>query len=323
MAIGSVNMIREDFMKSLASLLIFFTVLTNMGWAEPAAPDKNVMGRLSWHGDMNQIYWCIEPWVVCQGNNYTSIFVSWPNGDERANNAALHRRQTLNLPRTTFWLYDRGREIGTLEVQAGVIPHTGESILPGKVSWKGKPLHQDDLMNKEVVALSRPIPQNFWHPQDRLTPEQASGFKQMLISALTKPPAASKSNGHMKPITGQRPMGKRTEKMFVMDLDQDGQLEVFGELKCEGKPCTTMVADVFAIWQGRWNVLRQATYWAYCPQAEAVGDPYFKVIPVDLNGDGRAEVFIHHTFYETWGITLYHYQGGRLIKQLELGEGGV
>jgi hypothetical protein len=108
-----------------------------------------------------------------------------------------------------------------------------------------------------------------------------------------------------------------------LDLDQDGQPEAYGELKSEGKSCTMMVADLFATWQGSWNVLRQATYWAYCPQAEAVGDHYFEVIPVDLNGDGRAEVFIQHGFYETWGISLFHYQGGRLIKQLEFGEGGL
>jgi hypothetical protein len=296
---------------------------TTPAGAKPAAPDMTVMGMLTWYSEKNRTFWCIAPWVVSKDNSYSSIHINEINELDEVRNAALQRRQALRLLNLTFWLYDRGVEIGTLEVQAGVVA-SDKASWPGKVSWKGKPLHQDDLGHKEIVALSRPIPQNFWLPLDRLTPEQASGFRQRLTAALTRPPAVSKSGAHMKPPAGQRPVGKITEKHFqVMDLDQDGQLEVFGELKSEGKPCTTMVADLFATWQGGWQVLWQATYWAYCPQAEAVGDPYFKVIPVDLDGDGRAEVFIQHIFYETWGISLFHYQGGRLIKQLDFGDGGV
>jgi len=292
--------------------------------SKPTAQATTVMGRLSWFGEKNKTIWCVEPWVVSRGNNINSIFVSWPNGDERTNNAALQRRRALNLPGTIFWLYDQGSEIGTLIVQAGVIPHTGQSILPGKVSWKAKPLTAEQISNRRIVALSRPIPQNFWVPQDRLTPEQLSGFRQLLTSALNSTPKGFKGGVPRKPSASQRPTGKIAEKKFlVLKLDHEGQLGVYGELKCEGKPCTTMVADVFAAWQGRWNVLRQATYWAYCPQAEAVGDPYFEVILVDLKGDGRPAVFIHHTFYESWGIPLFQYQGGRLIKLLEFGEGGV
>jgi hypothetical protein len=292
--------------------------------SQPAAPAMTIMGRLTWYGQQNRTYWGIEPWVICKDNNYTSIFVSWPNGNERANNAALKRRRTSRLPGTTFWLYDRGSEIGTLVVQSGVIPHTGESILPGKVSWKGKPLTTEEISNRKIIALSHPIPQNFWASQDRLTHEQLAGFRQLLSYTLNRTPKGLKGGVTQKSIATQRSIGKITEKKFVvLNLDRDGQLGVYGELKCEGKPCTTMVANVFAAWQGRWNVLRQATYWAYCPQAEAVGDPYFEVIPVDLKGDGRPAVFVQHTFYESWGISLFQYQGGRLIKLLEFGEGGV
>jgi hypothetical protein len=289
---------------------------------ETTASAMTVMGRLSWYGEKNKTFWCIEPWVVCKDNTYSSIHVSEPGGDERTNKTAFQRRRTLRLPAATFWLYERGAEIGTFGVQAGAVG-SNRTSWPGKVTWKGRPLNTEEIKDRKIIALSRPIPQNFWLSQDRLTPEQLSGFRQLLTATLTRTPKGFKS-GSRKPRAAQRPMGKIEEKKFiVLDLDQDGQPEAYGELKSEGKSCTMMVADLFATWQGSWNVLRQATYWAYCPQAEAVGDHYFEVIPVDLNGDGRAEVFIQHGFYETWGISLFHYQGGRLIKQLEFGEGGL
>ena len=282
------------------------------------------MGQLYRHGEKTQTLWCIEPWLVCRDKVYSPIHIDGISYEEKKlRDATLRKRRALRLSKNlTFWLYDRGVEIGTLEVEAGTVA-SDKLYWPGKVSWKGKPL--DELGPKEIIALSRPIPQNFWLPPERLTPRQASDFKQLLTAALTRLPAVSHDGARLTPIGGQHPVGKIIENHFqVMDLDHDGQIEVFGELEGKGKPCTKMVADFFATWRGgTWQALRQSTYWAYCPQAEAVGDPHFEVIPVDLDGDGRAEVFIKHGFYESWGISLFHYEGGRLVKQLEVGAGGV
>jgi PHD/YefM family antitoxin component YafN of YafNO toxin-antitoxin module len=57
---------------------------------------------------------------------------------------------------------------------------------------------------------------------------------------------------------------------------------------------------------------------AECPWFETAGDDNFRLAPVDIDGDGTAEVIISEGRWESWTRTLHQIRDGQLMKTLKI-----
>lgn len=251
------------------------------------------------------------PLAVYGDDKYQSVYLEGWNKDIKRTNSA---RQSLERMRN-FEVYSKGNPIGKFEVIGfGDFSQEGgpQMALVGGIHWQSKPTTDLDITTSDAIALSKPIPQPFWPSGLKLSSKQASSLTQILNETLRMAVNYERS---------QRPVGTapKSRTIEIMDLDQDGQPDVYASIRWAGEPCDEMYASVLAMWRGRWIILRRSTYLAECPGREAAGDEHFDASVVDIDGDGVAELILSEGRWESWRRTLYQVRDGQLIKRLNIG----
>lgn len=120
------------------------------------------------------------------------------------------------------------------------------------------------------------------------------------------------------------------EKISVVDLNQDGQPEIYGLVRQGADPKNRSSreardAGIVGVYANMW-----LTYSSQQPQtlasqvtpysAIAARPAYDLIITVDINGDGIQEAIVRNTGYESTSFGIYEYQGNQL-KQVFSGAG--
>lgn len=247
----------------------------------------------------------LQPVVLSEKGTFTSLYPE-ASATPTVTQLAMERLRAFKV----YHLYFRGVEVATFSVQ-DVQDKTadGQGLrLQGQTRWTTKPVGDMYAVRDRAIALSRPIPQPFWPKALRLSAAQNTSLEASLTSTLKQ---ATSFVGSQR-VVGSVPKQKQIN---VMDLDRDGQPEVFAQVRWQGRPCDEMYATVFAVWRQRWEVFRSSTYLAECAGiGEAAGDDLFSVLPVDITGDGVAELLVSEGRWESWQRAIYSMLNGTLVK---------
>ena len=309
----------------LLVVVILGLILGTEAGGEAAAARPTLMATLQKSSQPQG--WHLVPLVLSQGGEHRSVFPG-PPGPSRAE---ADRLKAGLQDFRAFWLYHQGRLVGTFKVKGWVDLSPGPFLAwEGEVDWRIN-LAEEDL--PQVVALSRPIPQPFWLADYRLTQVQTSGLNRLLEETLRRAPQVIEAHWKAGPegpqvrpevYAGQQTVGPRPGKTTLVALEPelDGAVMVYARVDWKGKPCKGMTANVLAVWRNKWVVLRVATQMSECPHAPALGERVFEVLPVDLDGDGVAELIITERFLDAWTKVLYQYREGQLHRLLTLARGG-
>lgn len=120
------------------------------------------------------------------------------------------------------------------------------------------------------------------------------------------------------------------EKISVVDLNQDGQPEVYGLVRKGIDPKNQSseisrdagVVGAYAnVWLAYSNQQPQALASQVTPYSAIAARPAYDLITtVDINGDGIQEAIVKNTGYESTSFGIYEYQGNQL-KQVFSGAG--
>lgn len=259
----------------------------------------------------------VVPFVVYDGSKFTSAYVGWRT-DEASSRQLV--RSVLG-DRQSFFLYQQGNLVGRFEGSrfVNLNDHGGPSLaLTGKFTWlSGAAPDVDYRPENDIVALSRAIPQPFWFCSMKPSAEKVSALDRAVDEALT---VGARNRRASQKKVGDAP--KYVTRLYL-DIDRDGQPEAYESAHWAGQPCAEMGAVTLATWVGSsWVAVRSAVSLAECPDVEWAGDARFYVLPVDIDGDGIAELLVREGAWESWHINLYRLEGGRLRKILKIGDYG-
>jgi len=217
----------------------------------------------------------------------------------------------------TFWLYQKGTLIGHFEATGdfvwGVDVETGH--VPGRIFWK---VSEEEIMEIiedifSITALSYPIPQPFWPPGLILTSKQYSDLERVIQEALLR--AFQKFRKDPKDYLYQRP-----DCIEVIDLDQDDQPEIYASRALRRQEIEgAVVTSLLATWKNGWIILlEEGGNFDVDPVWQVEGND-FTLNPVDINGDGIAELLLTREYYEAWEYFLYRLENGQPVEVLYLG----
>lgn len=268
-----------------------------------SATNQPTVGAVVTLDDGDTLY--LQPVVLYEKGTFTSVY------PEASTTPTVTRLAIERLrPFKVYYLYFRGVEVATFGVQ-NVQDKTadGQGLrLQGQTRWTAKPVEDLSTIRDEAIAVSRPIPQPFWPKSLALSAAQATSLEASLTSTLKR---ATSFVGSQR-VVGSVP---KQRKIDVMDLDRDGQPEVFAQVRWQGLPCDELFATVFAVWRQQWEVFRSSTYMAKCTGiGETAGEDLFGVLPVDITGDGVAELLVNEGRWESWERAIYSMLGGTLVK---------
>jgi hypothetical protein len=119
------------------------------------------------------------------------------------------------------------------------------------------------------------------------------------------------------------------EKLSVVDLNQDGQSEIYGLVRQGADPKNRSresrdvgVVGAYAnVWLTYSNQQPQTLASQVTPYSAIAARPAYDLITtVDINGDGIQEAIVKNTGYESTSFGIYEYQGNQL-KQVFSGAG--
>lgn len=226
--------------------------------------------------------------------------------------------------RTKFWLYWKGNLIGEFNSK-GLLEDFPPQIV-GEVVWKSSKYKEKIEKEKETVtmiALSQPIGQPFW-PKMNLTPAQSQKLKKTIDSAFST--AFQKFKVNPKWFSKKRT--SHPPKVEIMDLEQDGQPEVF--VMTTWRPDVEGRADDIGVslllsWQNnQWLTLLYGFYKVPIEgeDLEEIEEGCITALwPLNTNDDGKADVIISKKpagpldcSYEVYQV---HKEKIRKILQLE------
>lgn len=280
--------------------------------ASRSTPGRDVVAGVLYQGEHASEQLCpVVRWSDGKWEKLTVDSGFGPQDEERAR-GELSRLQAALTGHREFALFDRGEQRGVFrvsncEMSFGHFCCAGERVLR-----PGLPLQE--ALSFTGVALSPPIPQKaLW--TTRLTPTQEDDLgratKELLGRAGTF-------------IPGQHQTGQQSVETVAMDLDQDGRPEVFRRVQYRGQPCSTMSTHFLGSWTGsRWVTLKSSIYLALCPQTLTAGEDYFSPRFADIDGDGRAEIFMYEGRWEASDLSLYRLVGGALRLVFRIGSLGL
>lgn len=294
----------------------------------PTPPSRAITGVLREVVESGELY--VVPLVGYEGQTYWSAYVEGYNEDRAKADIARQRLAGVQ----DFWLYVKGSLVGNFRA-TGLKDFSEEggpqNAFAGNVHWHSKPHTDADRYHIIInaVALSRPIPQPFWPTGLHLSAQQVSSLEDILHETLLRAPSLlakeAKQKLNYKSFKHSIATAPKTSSVEVMDLDQDGQPEVYATVSIvatlEGKGCAVQ-ATLLATWVGNWRVLKRSTYMSECPGFLTAGDDHFTVSVVDLEGTRVAQLILSEGRWESWSRTLYQMRNGQLIKKLDIGDYG-
>jgi len=219
-----------------------------------------------------------------------------------------------------FWLYQKGTLIGHFEatgdfVWGGALTEQVPGVFTGRIFWK---VPEEEIMEiiedlGSITALSHPIPQPFWSPGLILTSKQYSDMERVLQEALLR--AFQKFRKDPKDYLYRQP-----DHIEVIDLDQDDQPEIYASRALRRQETGgAVVTSLLATWKNGWIILlEEGGNFDVDPVWQVEGND-FTLHPVDINGDGIAELLLTRGYYEAWEYFLYRLENGQPVEVLYLG----
>lgn len=248
----------------------------------------------------------ILPLVAYENGEFRSLQLE--KGEEKISEQLFRNR--------TFWLYQKGTLIATGDfVWGGAFTEQVPGVFTGRIFWK---VPEEEIMQIiedifSITALSHPIPQPFWPPGLILTSRQSSSLERVLQEALLR--AFQKFRKDPKDYLYQRP-----DHIEVIDLDQDDQPEIYASrARRRQETSGAVVTSLLATWKNGWIILlEEGGNFDVDPVWQVEGND-FTLNPVDINGDGIAELLLKRGYYETWEYFLYRLENGQPVEVLYLG----
>lgn len=216
-----------------------------------------------------------------------------------------------------FWLYSKGKEVGKFQVIGSWnFTIANETCLFGKIFWKEQKPKKEQF--GEIIALSQPINQPFW-PKKDLTEYQRKELKRVINAAFST--AFQKFKLNPQWFVSSQP---HTE-VEVMDFEQDGQIEVYISDYRERKTFDIIAIHLLLRFKdNQWVGLRKGYCYGISPEFQYEGDGCFDLQPVDVDGNGVAEIILTEYAGESWSYSLYLLKEGKLVKAIaDLGGGGL
>jgi len=254
------------------------------------------------------------PLVMFSGGKYYSAWALL-----RSDNPL--KQKILNTKR--YWLYHKGIRIGTFSITGPLGKlENGMPSFTGNVNWESKPSGDLATIAENTIALSQQILQPFYPKNLLLNDDQKSGLDNIIRETLIRPKEWYNKLGvnYDQHLEGKTP---KSSGINTFILKPGGSSAVYRNVRWGGTPCGEMYASVFALWSGRWSILRRSTYLAECPGRESIGDDHFVVNLVgDIDGDSVAELIINEGRWESWQKGLYKVLNGKLTKVLDIGNYG-
>lgn len=179
----------------------------------------------------------------------------------------------------------------------------------------------DETWRWTIATSQSPLPSK---PQ-RLSPTEAASYKQALLKAAA-PLITQATQG--KPVAGPAVV----EQLLPLDLNRDGQPEIFGIVRQGRDPKSISQRDAgrpgnstvyVSLWlsgsRSQPSVLSSEVIPYQMPVSRR---PYDVLGAVDLNGDGVEEVLVRHNGYESIRFGIYELKGNQLKSVFEGAEYG-
>lgn len=305
--------------------------LYRLFWHEthPQSPSPVITGVLREVVESGELY--VVPLVGYDGQTYWSAYVEGYNEDRVKADIARQRLAGVQ----DLWLYVKGTLVGNFRA-TGLKDFSEEGgpqiAFAGNVHWQSEPPADADRSHIiiDAVALSRPIPQPFWPKELHLSAQQALSLEDILHEMLLRAPSLLAKEAKQKKLDYNSfklsiATAPKTSSVEVMDLDQDGQPDVYATITIivalEGKGCGVQ-ATVLATWIESWKVLKRSTHMSECPEFLTADDDHFTVSAVDLEGNRVGQLIVSEGRWESWSRTLYQVRNGQMIKKLDIGNYG-
>ena len=318
-------------------LLILVATSTKTGWSEtnpillglvePGVEDEGTENG----NDLKSVYW-LTPLACYQNGKYQNfekefeidscgkaLEVRFSHPEQAFTHPEQAKEILEKFQKSKFWLYKDGEIVGEFVPRSPLkFECIGEVIeaprIVGSVSTK---LKMEE--GGPIFALNQQIPQPYRLRASVLTKSQSQALKKVIESAFSDAFKKFKKNP-------KRFSGNGYPVIKVMDLERDGRPEVYvydSKFDAHTTPSISIEVSLLLTWRNnQWVALLRGYSQRQGDNVISVGEGSFYVEPLDINGDGIAELIVSKWGYETFADYLYQLQKGKLQEVLYLIGGG-